>query len=183
MEILGPASICCGSGATRLGLCGSAKVRSAHDIVLYMSSGANPASLNLRKIFHFDSPSPVYQADACVVTCFDARFDQAIRKFLKRRGIELYDQVKIPGSAKALGAPDSESDRDFAMRMLRTSVRLHRPARFLLIGHTDCGAYPGLPPSAVAADLMQAADYLRQAEPSIPVEIYFADFDGVYEIS
>ena len=157
-------------------------MRPGLDIVLYMSSGANPASLNLRKTFHFDSPVPVYQADACVVTCFDARFDQAIRKFLKRRGIELFDQVKIPGSAKALGAPDSESDRDFAMRMLRTSIRLHHPARFLLIGHNDCGAYPGLPPSAVASDLIQAGAFLRQAEPSIPVEIYFADFDGVYEI-
>jgi hypothetical protein len=125
----------------------------------------------------------VYQADACVVTCFDARFDQAIRKFLKRRGIEVFDHVKIPGSARALATPDTEGDRDFAMRMLRTSVRLHRPARFLLIGHNECGAYPGLPASAIAADLVQAAAFLRQAEPSIPVEIYLADFDGVYEIN
>jgi len=147
-----------------------------------MSSGAT-AGPTLRKIFHFDSPVPVYQADACVVTCFDARFDQAIRKFLKRRGIALIDHVKIPGSAKALGAPDAESDRDFAMRMLRTSVRLHSPARLLLIGHNDCGAYPGLPPSVVAADLIQASEFLSQSEISIPVETYFADFDGIYEIS
>ena len=62
------------------------------------------------KVFHFDCPQEVYQADACVISCFDARFDTSIRKFLKRRGVSLYDNVKIPGSAKALGAPDSESD-------------------------------------------------------------------------
>ena len=148
-----------------------------------MSSRATSPEPALRKIWHFDSPAEVYTADACVVTCFDARFDAALRKFLKRRGIALYDHVKIPGSAKALGAPDQEPDRDFAMRMLRTSIRLHRPSRFLLIGHNDCGAYPGKPPNVVAADLLLAAAFLRQAEPDIPVEIYFADFDGLYEIS
>src|SRR5690242_21577612 len=108
-----------------------------------MSSSATSPEPVLQKILHFDSPTEVYKADACVVTCFDARFDAAVRKFLKRREVALFDQVKIPGSAKALGAPDCEPDRDFAMRMLRTSIRLHRPSRFLLIGHNDCGAYPG----------------------------------------
>lgn len=148
-----------------------------------MSSSATSPEPVLHKIWHFDSPAEVYTADACVVTCFDARFDAALRKFFKRCSIEICDHVKIPGSAKALGAPDQESDRDFAMRMLRTSIRLHRPSRFLLIGHNDCGAYPGQPPEVVAADLLLAAAYLRQAEPGIPVETYFADFDGIYEIT
>ena len=29
------------------------------------------------KLFHFDSPQEVYTADACVISCFDARFDVA----------------------------------------------------------------------------------------------------------
>lgn len=153
------------------------------DIVPHMGTSGASAQPSLQKIFHFDSPAEVYKADACVMTCFDARFDQSIRKFLRRRGITLFDQVKIPGSAKALGAPDSEADRDFAMRMLQTSIRLHRPDRFLLIGHNDCGAYPGQPPAAVAADLVRAAEFLRAAQPDLPVETYFADFDGIYEIT
>jgi len=40
----------------------------------------------MEKVFHFDSPREVYRADACVITCFDARFDLAVRKFLKLRG-------------------------------------------------------------------------------------------------
>lgn len=144
--------------------------------------GAAPDGKPMEKVFHFDSPQEVYAADACVVTCFDARFDQAMRKFLKRRGLEIVDQVKIPGSAKVLGAPDNEGDRDFAMRMLRTSIRLHRPRRFVLIGHNDCGAYPGAPPETVAADLRKAAEFLRGQEPSYEVELYFADFDGIYRV-
>jgi hypothetical protein len=136
----------------------------------------------MRKVFHFDSQVEVYTADACVVTCFDARFDQALRKFLKRRGVAWYDQVKIPGSAKVLAAPDQEADRDFALRMIRTSIRLHQPARFILVGHNDCGAYPGAPPDMVTTDLKRAAEFLRASEPDRPIELYFADFDGIYQI-
>jgi len=149
-----------------------------------MSSAARAAATSptLTKVFHFDSPVEVYTADACVVTCFDARFDLALRKFLKRRGIALYDQVKIPGSAKVLGAPDNEADRAFALGMIRTSIRLHQPARFLLIGHNDRGAYPGAPTAAMAGDLKLAAEFLRANEPGRPVELYFADFDGIYAV-
>jgi len=135
------------------------------------------------KILHFDSPQEVYTADACVITCFDARFDAVVRKFLKKRGVMLYDHVKIPGSAKALGAPDSPGDRDFVMRMIRTSMRLHRPPMVLMFGHNDCGAYPGQPVEAVTADLLKAADVLRDSEFSGPVESYFTDFDGVYRVT
>ena len=148
-----------------------------------MSSTARSEEPVLRKILHFDSAPEVYTADACVMTCFDARFDAAVRKLLKRHGIGVFDHVKIPGSAKALGAPDCEGDRDFAMRMVQTSIRLHKPNRFVLIGHNDCGAYPGKPPQVVASDLLQAAAFLRAAVPSLPVETYFADFDGIYEIA
>src|ERR1700690_2817305 len=80
---------------------------------------------NMQKLFHFDSPVEVYQADACVLTCFDARFELVVRKFLRRRGVALYDQIKIPGAAKALAAPVSDGDRDFVLRMLATSISLH----------------------------------------------------------
>jgi hypothetical protein len=136
----------------------------------------------MEKVFHFDSPQEVYTADACVITCFDARFDAAIRKFLKRRGIVTFDHVKIPGSGKALASPESEADRDFVLRMVRTSIRLHRPARATIVGHRECGAYENAPVEAVTGDLLRAAAFLRANEPSLPVECYFADFDGVYRV-
>jgi len=136
----------------------------------------------MEKLFHFDCPREVYQADACVVSCFDFRFDLALRKFLKRRGIATYDHVKIPGSVKAVAAPDRESDRDFVLAMVRTSLGLHHPGRLLLFAHNDCGGYPGAAPEAMAADLGKAAAYFAGAEPGLPVESFFCDFDGIYAV-
>jgi len=137
----------------------------------------------MEKLFHFDCPTEVYRADACVLACFDHRFDLAMRKFLGRRGIGPVDQIRIPGGAKALAAPDRDSDRDFVLAMTRTSLRLHRPERMLIFGHNECGAYPGAAPETVAADVIRAAAVVRSAEPSLSVECYFCDFDGIYRIS
>jgi len=136
----------------------------------------------VRKVFHFDVPPEAYQAEACVVTCFDARFDLAVRKFLRRRGMALCDQIRIPGAAKALAAPAAAGDRDFVLRMVATSIALHRPARIVLTGHNDCGAYLGRPPEEVAADIWRAGEVIHAALPSLPIERYFFDFDGVYEL-
>jgi hypothetical protein len=137
----------------------------------------------MEKLFHFDCPTEVYRADACALSCFDHRFDLAMRKFFRRRGIGAVDHIKIPGGAKALAAPERDSDRDFVLAMVRTSLRLHRPERMLIFGHNDCGAYPGAPPETIAAGVTRAAELIRSAEPSLSVECYFCDFDGVYKIS
>jgi len=137
----------------------------------------------MEKAFHFDCPTEVYRADACALSCFDYRFDTALRKFFRRRGVGAVDHIKIPGSAKALAAPDRESDRDFVLSMVRTSLRLHSPERMLIFGHNDCGAYPGASPQVIAADILRAAAMVRSAEPSLDVECYFCDFDGIYRVS
>ena len=136
----------------------------------------------MEKVFHFDSPPEIYRADACVITCFDARFDLAVRKFLKRRGVVTFDQVKIPGGVKPLAAPECDADRDFVLRMVRTSMRLHGSERVLIVAHTECGAYADAPIEVVAADAMRAAEFLRASEPRLAVKCYFADFDGIYGI-
>jgi hypothetical protein len=136
----------------------------------------------MEKCFHFDAPEEVYTADACVISCFDARFDLTIRKFLKWSGIQMFDHIKIPGSARSLAAPECEGDRDFVLRMIRTSIRLHHPRRALILAHSDCGAYPGVPIDVVVADVVRAAGVVLASEPSLAVECYFTDFDGVYRI-
>ncbi len=137
----------------------------------------------MEEVFHFDSPAEVYKADACVLSCFDYRFILPVRKFLRRRGIGAVDHIQIPGSAKSLVAPDRESDRDFVLAMVRTSIRLHASERMLILGHNECGAYPGASPETVAADVSRAAEIVRAAEPSLTVECYFCDFDGIYRIA
>ncbi len=136
----------------------------------------------MEKLFHFDSTPEIYRADACVITCFDARFDLAVRKFLKRRGVVTFDYVKIPGGAKSLASPECDTDRDFVLRMVRTSMRLHGSGRVLIVAHRECGAYTDVPIDAVTAEAVRAVEFLRASEPSLAVECYFADFDGVYLI-
>jgi carbonic anhydrase len=136
----------------------------------------------MEKVFHFDSPREIYKADACVITCFDARFDMAVRKFLKRRGVVTFDQVKIPGGVKSLAAPECDTDRDFVLRMVRTSMRLHGSKRVLIVAHKECGAYGDAPTDVVIADAIHAAEFLHASEPSLVPECFFADFDGVYRI-
>jgi hypothetical protein len=65
----------------------------------------------VKKVFHFDSQTDVYRADACVVSCFDARFEPVARKLLKKREIWWPDPLKIAGGTKAFASPADESDR------------------------------------------------------------------------
>ena len=61
-------------------------------------------------------------------------------------------------------------------------MRLHASSRVVIVAHNDCGAYPGVPASIVASDAARSAAFLRKTEPSLTVESYFADFDGIYRV-
>jgi hypothetical protein len=134
----------------------------------------------MEKIFHFDTPPEPYKADACVVSCYDARFELVLKKFLKRRGLGLVDHLKIAGSVKGMASPENQSDPEFMLRMIRISMRLHNPDLVVMVSHNDCGAYGAAGPDVIAADLRRARSIMLAAEPKMPVECYLADFDGMY---
>ena len=136
----------------------------------------------MQKVYHFDCPREEYRADACVISCIDLRFDLAVRKFVKRSGIAVYDHVRIPGSVKAIAAPDRDSDRDFVLAMARVSLRLHHAGRLLLFAHNQCGAYGGASAETIAADAVKAAAWFAAAEPTVPIQAFFCDFDGIYSL-
>jgi carbonic anhydrase len=145
----------------------------------------------MQKAFHFPSSPEPYIADAAVVSCFDSRFHLAFSKFLKRRGLVNADIVKIAGGAKALASPATPGEREFVLDQIRTSIRLHKTALVILMLHSDCGAYGGLPsfgndPRVEAlrqeAELRAAADCLRQAISNIEIQTYFVDFDSVWQV-
>jgi Putative carbonic anhydrase len=144
----------------------------------------------MRKLFHFDSPREKYRCDAAIVWCFDNRFDLGFRKFLKRIGVQYSDPIKIAGGAKCLASPSQESDREFVLEQIRTSIRLHGTRRVILMLHSDCGAYGGL--EAFNGDTQAEADHHRDelklakaslaaAIPDIHVDAYFVNFEGVWE--
>jgi carbonic anhydrase len=154
------------------------------------SKRAAPVSA-VKKVFHFDSQADGYRADACVVSCFDARFELVTRKFLKKRGIWWADPLKIAGGAKAFASRAEESERSFVLGQVRTSMRLHGTNRVILMVHSDCGAYGGL--QAFGGDeereaanhetqLRSAAEFLKDNISAIEVECYYLKFTGVWAL-
>ena len=145
----------------------------------------------MRKVFHFDSQADQYRADACVVSCFDARFELVTRKFLKIRGIWWADPLKIAGGAKTFASPADESERSFALGQIQTSMRLHRTNRMILMVHSDCGAYGGLQAfegneereaANHESELRHAVEFLKTNLPTVEVECYYLRFTGVWSL-
>lgn len=143
----------------------------------------------MRKVFHFDAPRDRYQCDAAVVWCFDNRFNLGFAKFLKHAGILTSDIIKIAGGAKCLASPARDSDREFLLDQIRTSVRLHGTKLVILMLHSDCGAYGGLEAFGGDAhaeaehhqgELWRAAAFLNSVLPEIQVQTYFVDFEGIW---
>ncbi len=146
----------------------------------------------MRKVFHFDSPPEPYVADAAVLCCFDHRISTAVRKFLKKQGIEHPDMIVVAGGAKTLASPRNDFERDFILEQVRMSIRLHQASRVLVMSHSDCATYGGLAHfkgdrAAEAAhhrtELLRAGELLTTNFPGISVEPYFLTFDGVWEVN
>lgn len=144
----------------------------------------------MRKIFHFESPRERYTADAAVVWCFDHRFDVVLHKLLKKIGVERFDPILVAGGAKNLSSPASESQRQFVLDQIRTSIRLHSTKNVMLMLHSDCGAYGGLKAfnndTAAEAEnhrqeMHKAVACLKAEIPEVEVRSFFVDFDGVWE--
>jgi carbonic anhydrase len=145
----------------------------------------------MKKVFHFDSPADAYVADAAVLCCFDERIRQVTRKFLQRRGILRPDMIVVAGGAKTLASPRNDFERDFILEQIRMSVRLHQTRRVLLMSHSDCATYGGLP--AFGGDpkrerehhqqeLKHAAQLVKQAFPQVEIQCFFIDFEGVHSV-
>jgi len=145
----------------------------------------------MKKVFHFDAPRERYQCDAAILWCFDNRFELGFHKFLQRIGVVHSDPIKIAGGAKCLASPERESEREFVLEQIRTSMRLHGTKRVILMVHSDCGAYGGLAEGfhgdahAEAIhhkqELHRAAANLAEAIPSLEIQAYFVDFEGIWD--
>jgi len=145
----------------------------------------------MRKIFHFDSPADQYVADAAVLCCFDHRISTAVRKFLKKQGIERADMIIVAGGAKTLASPRNDFEQDFILEQVRMSIRLHHTKRVMVMSHSDCATYGGLAhfkgdrqaeAEHHCSELLRAGELLTSNFPNISVEPYFVKFDGIWEV-
>lgn len=144
----------------------------------------------MQKIFHFDSQSDPYVADAAVLCCFDHRINMAVQKFLKKQGIAHPDWIIVAGGAKTLASPRNDFEQDFILEQFRMSIRLHQTRRSVLTCHSDCATYGGLAAyggdrqaeaTHHAAELARAAELVRKSFPNLQVETYFINFEGVWQ--
>jgi carbonic anhydrase-like protein len=141
----------------------------------------------MEQVLTLQSPQGHYGADACIVWCFDDRFSDLLQVFSKE--FKNFDLIKIAGGAKAL-AGGASPDRDFVLHQIKTSVRLHDACRIVLMLHRDCGAYGGsknfadmdVEKSDLVAKLATAKDFLAGEISGVPIDTYFADFDGLYKM-
>ncbi len=129
-----------------------------------------------------------YTAEAFAVRCFDNRFWKAFHAFIKNRNLGHIDTESVAGGAKVFASPEKEGDRDFLLRELEKSMRLHHTKRVMLFTHHDCGAYGGLArfDGDTAAELAfhreehaKARAAILACFPDLIVESYFMSAEGI----
>ena len=136
----------------------------------------------MRKVFHFDSAAGPYVADAAVLCCFDHRISTAVRKFLKKQGIERADMIVVAGGAKTLASPRNDFEQDFILEQVRMSIRLHQTKRVMVMSHSDCATYRQAEADHHRSELLRAGELLTSNFSDISVEPYFVKFDGIWEV-
>lgn len=148
--------------------------------------------MNKTYIFSYPTSLDHYNAEAFVVRCFDDRFYSAFIGALHAQGVKRFDPESVAGGAKILASPEKESDREFMLRELAASVRLHTTARVILFTHHDCGAYGGFARfhgseeeefAFHQEEHRKAAQVIHTRFPDLVVETYFIDQKGVVKTS
>jgi hypothetical protein len=139
-------------------------------------------------IFSHPTSLDHYTADAFVVRCFDNRFWGVFHKFIKVLHLNQIDLESVAGGAKIFASPEQEGDRDFMLRELEKSIKLHHTKKVMLFTHHDCGAYGGFTRFEDNAEQefafhreehRKAVHAVRERLPDIVLESYFIDAQGI----
>ena len=146
---------------------------------------------NIHYILRAPSDAHHYTAKACLVWCFDARFSGALEAYCNAQKWALrdVDLIKVAGGAKGIASPADEYERAYLLDQIAKSVKLHNPARIVLMVHAECGAYgkhfANIEEEAAfyKAEAQRAktivTDYCTKNNIHAEVEGLFADFDGI----
>ncbi len=145
----------------------------------------------MKYIYQHKSPLEHYKTDAFAVRCFDDRFRDAFFGFMDEQCPNAFDFESVAGGAKALASPEHETDREFMLRELEKSIKLHHTTRVMLFVHYDCGAYGGLARfdgdeqaqfAFLVAELHKAAGVITARFPDLTIELYSIDVDGIISV-
>ncbi len=131
-----------------------------------------------------------YAADACMFWCFDDRLWKLRKNSIKALGFKNIDYVQVAGACKDI-AGDDIGAKEFLLKQIDISIRLHGCKRVVLVMHIDCGACGG---SKAFKDideewahhssvLLKAAEVVNERFPDIEIDKYVADFNGLHLVS
>jgi len=146
-----------------------------------------PAELPAAKtVYRSRTPFEHQRIGAAAVYCSDGRFGEQMDEFLHTSlALPRYDRVAIPGGAACLaGHGNCFTERQGLDRQLNFLITAHDLRRVVLIAHQDCGFYRDLwlgGRSVVEQqqiDLRKAAEKIRQSQPGVKIEAYFAAKTG-----
>ena len=122
-----------------------------------------------------------HECEACIVTCIDYRLQANINNWIAQNFKQgSFDRVSLAGGVKNL---------DVILDQIKTSARLHRIKRAVVINHADCGAYgeENIPDKETEflrhnEDLQTIANRVRSDLPNLKVETYYLHLDGTFEV-
>ena len=124
---------------------------------------------------------------AAAIYCSDGRFGEQMDQFLQEAlRLPRYDRLAIPGGPACLaGHSAAFRQQQGLLEDLKFLVSVHRLERVILIGHQNCAFYlDHLHVHEIELlrhqcdDLQKAADRVREVDPSLEVESYFAALNG-----
>jgi hypothetical protein len=146
---------------------------------------------NMERVYVFSEDVSLedhYTAQVFVVRCFDDRFWKVFKHFMRAQGFEHLDPESVAGGAKVFASPEKDGDRDFLLRELEKSIRLHHTKKVWLFTHSDCGAYGGLAEfegdeekefKFHVAEHEKARRVIKNRFSDIPIETFFIDMHGI----
>lgn len=83
-----------------------------------------------------------HKAKAVVITCMDFRFQNAVRKYMKKKNLLGHsDRIVVAGGSRDFIIPVKEQHKDYVWTQLNLSLELHNPTKIIIIDHQDCGGY------------------------------------------
>lgn len=144
----------------------------------------------MRKKYVFRHPSSLHHYTAAVfaLRCFDNRFWKVFKRYMRHLGFGDIDPESVAGGAKILSRPEKIGDKDFMLRELKKSIKLHHTKRVMLFTHHDCGVYGGFAKfggdeekefTFHAREHKKARAVIKKNFPKLKVETYFIDTKGI----
>jgi len=132
-----------------------------------------------------------YKAEALIIYCVDDRGKKALEEFIRVRGYKHPDVIRVPGGAFAIIAkPGPASEEVTILGYISSLLMLHQAERIIITTHVDCGACGGS--SAFSSReqecqsherwLMRDKKLLEEEFPGVPIEAYFVDYDGFWQV-